>query len=57
MIVSIEYVGKLAKTTKSDRNSDDKLKTLKNIVVFESDISEEDMALCKEAGLDVYTLE
>ena len=57
MIVSIEYVGKLAKTTQADRSSDGKLKTLKNIVVFENDIPKEDLDLCEQAGLTVYTLD
>lgn len=47
MIVSMEYVGKLAKTTQADRSSDGKFKTLKNIVVFENNISEEDKGLCE----------
>ena len=57
MVVSIEYVGKLAKTTKADRDTDGKLKTLKNIVVLENDVPAEDRSLCEEAGLQVFTLE
>ena len=51
MIVSVEYVGKLAKLAKADKNEEGKLKTLANIVVFESEIPKEDRILCEEAGL------
>lgn len=57
MVVSYEFLNKLAKTTKEDRTGEDKLKTLKNIVVFESEIKPEDKALCDEAGLNVYTMQ
>ena len=57
MVVSYDYLNKFAKTTIEDRTGDNKLQTLKNIVVFENEILDEDRKLCEEAGLNVYTLE
>ena len=57
MVVSIEYVSKLAKLTTADRGGEGKLKTLKNIVVLESNIPPEERSLCKEAELTILTLE
>jgi len=53
--VSKDYIKGLATAKVSD--ADGKLKTLENIVVFESDISDEDKKLCEEAKLTLYTLD
>jgi len=57
LIVSYDYLTKLAQTTLEDRSGAGMMKTLANIVVFENEIKDSDKALCEEAGLNVYTLE
>jgi len=57
LIVSYDYLNKLAKTVKEDRDGENKIPSLKNIVVLENEIKAEEKALCDEAGLTVYTLQ
>lgn len=53
--VSMDYLVKLAKLKQESDASDGMMKTLKNIIVFESQIPAEDRAQCEKAGLNLYT--
>jgi long-subunit acyl-CoA synthetase (AMP-forming) len=53
--ISIDYLTKLAKLKQECDATDGKMNTLKNIIVFDSNITAEDRALCEKVGLSVYT--
>lgn len=57
MAVSVEYIKKISQMKIDDATKPDvKCHTLKNLIVFEDDITEEDRDLAKKAELNLYTL-
>jgi long-chain acyl-CoA synthetase len=57
MAVSVEYVKKISQMKIEDASQEiNKCVLLKNLIVFEDDIPEEDRALAKQAELNIYTL-
>lgn len=57
MFISDDYVSKLSKMKIEDANEENKMQYLKNLVVFESEIKDEDKKLAEEAGITLYTLD
>lgn len=55
LAVSQDYVSKLAEMKKKDDTG--KMQYLKNLIVFENGITDQEKAQCEEAGLTLYTLE
>lgn len=55
IVVSKDYIKGLA--TQKIQDKEGKLESLKNIVVFESNISDEEKKLCEDAKLTLYTLD
>jgi long-chain acyl-CoA synthetase len=56
MVVANEYVIKLADLKIADAKADNKVPTLKNLVAME-DVTDEQKEKCKEAGLNLFTIE
>ena len=58
MVISKDYVSKISKMKQEDAtHTAPKMFRLKNLVVFENDISAEDRSLAESAGLTLYTWE
>jgi long-chain acyl-CoA synthetase len=55
MTVSNDYISKLCKMKKEDETG--QMATLKNLIVFENTITDEEKALAAEAEISLYTME
>lgn len=56
--VSIEYVKKLAQLKIDDMKMDEqKMTTLKNLIVFENALTPEDKEIAEQAGISLYTID
>jgi long-subunit acyl-CoA synthetase (AMP-forming) len=53
--VSSDYLVKLAKLKQESDASDGMMKTLTNIIVFESKVTDEEKNACQKAGLNLYS--
>jgi long-chain acyl-CoA synthetase len=56
--VSIEYVQKLSQLKLDDQGMDEqKMTTLKNLIVFEDALTDKDKEIAEKAGITLYTMD